>query len=168
MTPEPLPPLNLVLTLLRLAANWNQAELARAAGVRPTMISDYERGHKKLTRARLEELVGYLGFTEQSIDLTLRFVETIRRATRAPGTPDEPDEPDAGDRRRIDAIAAEAGRLASGFVFSVLDAVTIQGSTLDGATSLAQSSSRAVSLRMPRGHTRSTSTRDPSCDSGAS
>ncbi len=127
MTPEPLPSLNLALTLLRMAANWNQAELARAAGVRPTVISDYERGHKKLTRPRLEELVGYLGFTGHSIDLTLRFVESVRRATRAPGTPAEPDEPDVGDRRRIDAIAAEAGRLASVFVFSVLDAVTIQG-----------------------------------------
>ena len=51
---------------------------------------------------------------------------------------------------------------------AALLAAALTGMAVAGATSFAQSSSRAASLRRPRGHTRSTSTRLPSRGSGAS
>lgn len=127
MPPRPVPPSSLALTVLRSALEWDQTKLAKAAGVRPSVISDYERGQKNLTRDRLEELAGCLGLPAESIDEALGFVRSVRRMAGAPGSPDDAA---AADRRRVEALAAEAGSLASGFVFTVLDRLTVQGRAL--------------------------------------
>jgi len=50
--------LNLTLPVIRSSLNWNQAELARAAGLPPNAISDFERGNRAFSAEKLEELAG--------------------------------------------------------------------------------------------------------------
>jgi transcriptional regulator with XRE-family HTH domain len=65
------------LVHLRAARQWAQKELAAAAGARRQQIYAYESGRRLLTRRRLNDLAGLMGFGEQEIDLTLAFVQVV-------------------------------------------------------------------------------------------
>ena len=45
----------------RLKAGMTQAELARKLGIRQNMISDYERGKRRISRSMAKRLAGFLG-----------------------------------------------------------------------------------------------------------
>jgi transcriptional regulator with XRE-family HTH domain len=119
-----LPDLSIVLTFLRSGQGWSQQDLGTAAGVSPNLLNDYERGRKPLHRPRLEYLIAFMGLPPERIDATLATLEENRAAARAPAA--------SGDsfaqaRRRIDEVAALAGRLATDFGRSVLTLLTFEG-----------------------------------------
>ncbi len=120
--------LNRALTALRSALNWNQGELARAAGVQPNMISDFERGHRPLSRDKLKELARVMGLPPESIDWALHFVRPVRQVAQAPGYP-----PGAAevDRARIETLAARSSSLFSEFTRSILSFLTFEGRALE-------------------------------------
>jgi transcriptional regulator with XRE-family HTH domain len=95
--------MNLTLSFLRLTKGWTQARLGEAAGVSPNLLSDYERGRKKLSRQRLERIVAVMGFPADTIERTLGWISEIRFLSAGPGRPADE------ERRKIAAIAAELG-----------------------------------------------------------
>ncbi len=122
-----LPDLSIVLTFLRSGQGWSQQDLGAAAGVSPNLLNDYERGRKALHRPRLEYLIAFMGLPPERIDAMLAILEENRAAARAPAA--------SGDsfaqaRRRIDEVAALAGRLATNFGRSVLTLLTFEGEAL--------------------------------------
>ena len=127
MARKTLPPLNVALTLLRAGQGWDQKELAEAAGTSSAVISDLERDQRPLTRERLEELAGFMGLPAAAVDKALGFVAWLREAGTAPGYPDRPAE---ADRRRIEEIAAETGRLWEGLARTTLSRLTFESRAL--------------------------------------
>jgi transcriptional regulator with XRE-family HTH domain len=119
-----LPDLNVLLVFFRSGQGWSQAELADAAGIPPSLLNDYEKGRKPVTRERLEHLAGVMGIPPERIDESLACLEANRSASRAaayaPGTL-------GVSRRRIDAIAARAGRLIAEATRSLLTLLTAEG-----------------------------------------
>jgi transcriptional regulator with XRE-family HTH domain len=122
-----LPDLNVLLVFFRSGQGWNQAELADAAGIPPSLLNDYEKGRKALTRERLEHLASVMGIPPERIAESLACLEANRAASRAtayaPGSL-------GASRRRIDAIAARAGRLIAEASRSLLTLLTAEGEAL--------------------------------------
>lgn len=75
MEPEEL---GLGLTLLRDVRHWTQAELAVAAGVPASALSNYERGETTPSPRTLERLLRALGFGAAGLDLAVAFVRALR------------------------------------------------------------------------------------------
>lgn len=122
--PKILPPLGLALTILRKAIGWNEGELAEALGVSASLISDYERGQKALTRERLEKIVAPMGYPPNAVDEALAFIDRARAKAAHPVYPSETGGADA-ERQRIDRI-----------VQSLADAATQVGRPLVARLSL--------------------------------
>jgi transcriptional regulator with XRE-family HTH domain len=127
MARESLPDLGIVLCFLREGLGWSQTELGEASGTSPNLINDYEKGRKRLSRGRLEHLIAFLGLRPERIDAVLAELEATRAAARPDGSP-------AGRfeerRRRIEAVAAQVGRLATGFARSVLTLLSLGGESI--------------------------------------
>jgi transcriptional regulator with XRE-family HTH domain len=70
--------IGLVLILLRSVRGWNQDDLAKASGVRNSSISDFERGRKVPGLETLKRLLEALEYPWAAIDLSRRYVETLR------------------------------------------------------------------------------------------
>jgi transcriptional regulator with XRE-family HTH domain len=121
------PDLALVLVFLRRGQGWNQAQLCRATGISPSRLNDYENDRETLTRERLELLAGAMGLPPERIDETLACLAANRAAAAPPGaTPDER----AARRRRIEAVAARAGRLEADHTRALLLLLTAEGEAL--------------------------------------
>lgn len=121
------PDLGWVLNVLRTGQGWSQVELGKAAGVSPNTINDYEHGRKRLSRQKLEFLIGFMGLLPERIDAGLAFRETNRASALASR--------DVGDRmsetrRRIESLVAEGARQAGDFVRSFMTFLTIEGEGL--------------------------------------
>jgi tetratricopeptide (TPR) repeat protein len=101
------PPLSLVLATLRKSRGWTGHDLAAASGTSAKMISLYERGARKLSRGRLETLVGAMGFDGAAIDLFLLSVNWNAEATEA--APRSPVDPTPDDLRWVRQLAARLG-----------------------------------------------------------
>jgi tetratricopeptide (TPR) repeat protein len=127
MARKSLPPLNVALTLLRSGQGWDQKELAQAADTSATVISDLERDQRPLTRDKVEELAGVMGLPAEAVDRALAFVRWLRDAAGAPGHADDPAE---ANRRHIEEIAAETGRLWEDLARSTLSRLTLEARTL--------------------------------------
>jgi transcriptional regulator with XRE-family HTH domain len=82
MEPEEL---GLGLTLMRDIRHWSQAELAKAAGVAASALSNYERGETTPSSRTLERLLRALGFGAAGLEQTVSFIRSLRRGeTRRP------------------------------------------------------------------------------------
>jgi transcriptional regulator with XRE-family HTH domain/tetratricopeptide (TPR) repeat protein len=127
MASKPVPLLSRALTVLRSALGWEQTALAEAVGVRPSVISNYENGHRPLTREKLEEFARVMGLPAEAVDWAVGFVQSLRSVAQAPGYHGPPAE---AERRQVEAIAAETGRLMTGFTRSLLGHVTIHSRAL--------------------------------------
>src|ERR1700681_2024020 len=101
--PKILLALGLALTYLRKAVGWNEGELAAALGISSSLISDYERGRKPLTRERLETIVAVMGSPRDAIDDALAFIDRIRAKAAQPVYPSAPGGSGA-ERQRIDRV----------------------------------------------------------------
>ncbi|HEX7184161.1 MAG TPA: helix-turn-helix transcriptional regulator [Thermoanaerobaculia bacterium] len=138
MARDPLPDLSIVLGFLRSGQGWSQAKLGQTAGISPNLINDYEQGRKRLTRQRLEHLVSFLGVPPERIDATLVCLEGNRAASRSPG----------GPGRRIESVAGRAGKMATGFVRSLLSMLTVEGEAIEAR----QTAERLWQVLKPRTH----------------
>ena len=108
------------ITLLRVVRGWNQGDLAQAAGVAPTAISEYECGRKIPGLATLERLLEAMEFPLSAIDHTRNYIASLMAGTfvLAPPvpTPLVQGPPPAGERAiawEIDQAADQVGRAAA-------------------------------------------------------
>jgi transcriptional regulator with XRE-family HTH domain len=114
--------LSITLRFLRESLDWSQGQLAEAARTTAALIADYEAGRKELHRERLEHLIAAMGHGPERIDETLVLMETVRAGVRL-----SPDDLFDSRRRRIEALAAQAGRLAAAFARAVLNLLSTGG-----------------------------------------
>jgi transcriptional regulator with XRE-family HTH domain len=106
------PPLSLTLTILRTARGWSQGELAQAAGTSSAMLSDYETGRKRLSRARLERFAEILSRGPGDVDDTLSYLHWIQ-APESSRLPVGLSREDFRDIERAAATVAQAARDAA-------------------------------------------------------
>ena len=70
--------LAVTLAILRIIRRWSQSELAEAAGITNSAISDYERGKVDPQTQTLQKLVRALGLPLAALDQTQTFIQVIR------------------------------------------------------------------------------------------
>jgi transcriptional regulator with XRE-family HTH domain len=108
------------LALLRLVRRWSQSELAAAAGVTNSAISDYERGKVDPQTRTLLRLLEAMGYPLSALEQTREFV-LLLRAQLGPGAPapgergTSPADP-VDHRREVALLAAEGARFMSQFL----------------------------------------------------
>jgi transcriptional regulator with XRE-family HTH domain len=66
------------LSILRIIRRWSQSELAEAAGVTNSAISDYERGKVDPQTQTLQKLIRALGLPLSALDQAQAFIQMIR------------------------------------------------------------------------------------------
>lgn len=117
--------LAVTLSILRIVRRWSQSELAEAAGVTNSAISDYERGKVDPQSQTLQKLIRALGLPLSALDQTQAFIQMIRAQMtesvdlQAEGEPQgfssasalSPAEREM--RAEIAQLASEGGRFAS-------------------------------------------------------
>jgi transcriptional regulator with XRE-family HTH domain len=125
--------LALSLAILRIIREYSQSELAEAAGVTNSAISDYERAKVDPQTQTLQKLIRALNLPLSALDDTQAFVLRIRAQMHAKTEALAGEADDAfsaasavspakrAQRLEIAIIASEAGRFASRFVHFVLD-----------------------------------------------
>ena len=135
--------LAVTLSILRIIRRWSQSELAEAAGVTNSAISDYERGKVDPQSQTLLKLTKALGLPLSALDQTQAFILAIRAQrslsegeenpghfSRAPAmTPEEREL-----RGQIAQIASEGGRFFSRWVglgLQLLAGVTAKAPTCE-------------------------------------
>jgi transcriptional regulator with XRE-family HTH domain len=122
--------LAVTLSILRIVRRWSQSELAEAAGVTNSAISDYERGKVDPQTQTLQKLIRALGLPLSALDQTQAFIQTIQAQMSTPaeaedsphfsGAPEiSPEEREL--RAEIAQIASEGGRFASRLTRTVLE-----------------------------------------------
>jgi transcriptional regulator with XRE-family HTH domain len=119
--------LAVTLSILRIVRRWSQSELAEAAGVTNSAISDYERGKVDPQTQTLQKLLRALGLPLSALDQTQAFIQMIQAQMSAPGdsahfsgVPEiSPEEREL--RAEIAQIASEGGRFASRLTRTVLE-----------------------------------------------
>jgi transcriptional regulator with XRE-family HTH domain len=122
--------LAVTLSILRIVRRWSQSELAEAAGVTNSAISDYERGKVDPQTQTLQKLIRALGLPLSALDQTQAFIQMLRAQMSAPaeaedsphfsGAPEiSPEEREL--RAEIAQIASEGGRFASRLTRMVLE-----------------------------------------------
>lgn len=110
------------VAVMRTVRDWNQRELAEAAGVQPSTVSDWERGKKVPTLRTLERLAGVMGFPPVMVQRALAFIREGRQALG----PVQP-----GDLSlRIEELAAEFGKETAEFVRAGLTRLTAEAAAL--------------------------------------
>src|SRR6185295_11870338 len=127
MASKPVPLLSRALTVLRSGLGWDQKQLARAVGKPSSVISDFERGKRTVTREKLEGFARVMGAPAEAVDGAVSFVRVLDALLQAPGYPDALAE---AQRRQVEAIAAETGRLTADFARSLLSRITVHGRAL--------------------------------------
>jgi transcriptional regulator with XRE-family HTH domain len=115
----------IILAFLREGLGWGQSQLERAAGLAAHTVGNYENGHKQLTRERLEHLLSFLGLGPERIDGLLAELEAARAGGRS-----GPLDPFSSRRRKIEAIAAQFGRMAAGFARAALNLLMLGSETV--------------------------------------
>ena len=133
--------LAVTLSILRTIRRWSQSELAEAAGVTNSAISDYERGKVDPQTQTLQKLVRALGLPLSALDQTQAFLQMIRaqmdlgetRISAAEGASPpfsnaaalSPKEREL--RAEIAQIASEGGRFASRLTRMMLELMAGRG-----------------------------------------
>ncbi|HEV7672024.1 MAG TPA: helix-turn-helix transcriptional regulator [Thermoanaerobaculia bacterium] len=106
------PPLGIALYYLRTNAKVSREEFGRPLGLSSKTISEFESGHRTLTRARAEQLIEPHGFGPQALDEVLSDIAARRGILSPEGTIPLPPE----ELRRL----AREQREISGFLASEL------------------------------------------------
>jgi transcriptional regulator with XRE-family HTH domain len=99
------------LKMARAAADWKQGDLAAAARINASTLSDYERGDKEPSLATLYRLTDCMGLTRDWVDELLALLEK--------NEPREGEPPSAVEQR-IEEYAHAARPLAEGYLRKVL------------------------------------------------
>jgi transcriptional regulator with XRE-family HTH domain len=127
--------LSLTLAILRLSRGWSQDQVARAAGLTNSAISEYERGKKVPELRSLRKIVAALGYRLSAIERTEDFLADLRAegllearegaegelalAPIAAGEVAEGEPPPL--RQRARRVAAQVGQAATGFVLLLFE-----------------------------------------------
>ncbi|HEX7184281.1 MAG TPA: tetratricopeptide repeat protein [Thermoanaerobaculia bacterium] len=111
------PPMSLALTLLRLVHGWSAKDLAVAAGISSSTLSQYETGDLILTRERLTELAAVLKAPPEKVELALFCADLIHPL---PPPAFSPVDPTREQRRVVDRATALAVREVAELVRSAL------------------------------------------------
>jgi transcriptional regulator with XRE-family HTH domain len=120
------------LAILRITREWSQSDLAEAAGITNSAISDYERGKVDPQTQTLQKILRALGLPLSALDDTQAFIVRLRAQMsleKLAGVSAETDlsaSPTVSPARRalrlqIAEIASEAGRFSSRLVQFVLE-----------------------------------------------
>ena len=108
-----LPPLSLVLYVLRKAHGWTQEALGKAAGIHGRVICEYEAGRQRpLRRDTFDRLVGLMGCEAGEVDLTMLYAAGLLAGLGVERV--TPVDPPLGEERRIGRIAAYVGLVEAG------------------------------------------------------
>lgn len=75
--------LRLTVVLLRSLRGWTQGDLADAAGISPSVISDYERGKRRPPRGVVDRLAETVGLSRPDLDRFLPALCALRRSMDA-------------------------------------------------------------------------------------
>jgi transcriptional regulator with XRE-family HTH domain len=95
-----------MLRFERINRGWSETDLAVAAGFSsPSLVSEYEKGSKELSRERLEELLALMGVPAEAIDAYL-FARQVASPQESLGSPVDPS---PAEQRSIHRAAAQAG-----------------------------------------------------------
>jgi tetratricopeptide (TPR) repeat protein len=105
----PPPPLSFAFSILRQAAGVKQKDAAQAAGFEPSFLSKLESGTEPMTPERGGDLLAAIAEERERLDVGLYCAALLLAAQSMPGWPVELS---ASVRRRIEAAAARAGRVA--------------------------------------------------------
>src|SRR5947209_5137277 len=65
------------ISILRISRGWSQDQLARAAGITSSALSEYERGKKIPELKSLRKLVSALGYSLSVLELTEDFLHEL-------------------------------------------------------------------------------------------
>src|SRR5437763_15666056 len=104
--PPPPPPFGATLRFERINRGWSETDLALAAGFSsPSLVSEYEKGSKEISRERLEELLALLGVPAEAIDAYL-FARQVASPQERLGSPVDPS---PAEQRSIHRAASQAG-----------------------------------------------------------
>src|SRR5579864_2233533 len=79
--------LAVTLSILRIIRRWSQSELAEAAGVTNSAISDYERGRVDPQTKTLQKIIRALGLPLSALDQTQAFILSVRSQMAADEEP---------------------------------------------------------------------------------
>jgi transcriptional regulator with XRE-family HTH domain len=79
----PLPPLAIALLYFRSCAGWSRDQLAQAVGTTRKRITEWEAGHRTLSRKKTEAFLAVLGYSPADLDQALG--EIARRRAQAQG-----------------------------------------------------------------------------------
>lgn len=96
-----------ILKVLRVIRGWKQCELGRAAVVKKSSISDYERGKVVPELATVNRLLRALDFPPSAIEETRQFIAWLMSRPCASARSDR--------AARVEAVLAEASRMATSF-----------------------------------------------------
>jgi transcriptional regulator with XRE-family HTH domain/ribosomal protein L20 len=101
-----IPAFGATLRFLRVFKGESAADLAQAAQVSPSLISEYENGTKTLYRDRLEALLDLVDVPPEAIDGALFTLELAGPGEEGPASPGDPS---PEERRSISRTAARIG-----------------------------------------------------------
>ncbi|HKV11855.1 MAG TPA: helix-turn-helix transcriptional regulator [Thermoanaerobaculia bacterium] len=76
------PESQLAMVLFRYSRDWDQQELARAAGIAPSQVSVYDRGERPVPRKTLERMADAAGVPRVLLDPVLRVLRAFRIAAQ--------------------------------------------------------------------------------------
>lgn len=127
--------LSLTLAILRLSRGWSQDQVARAAGLTNSAISEYERGRKVPELKNVRKIVAALGYRLSAIERTEDFLADLRAEGLVEAREDaegelalapvptaelaEAEPPPL--RQRARRVAAQVGQAATGFVLLLFE-----------------------------------------------
>ncbi|HEX6904260.1 MAG TPA: helix-turn-helix transcriptional regulator [Thermoanaerobaculia bacterium] len=102
------PALSLTLTLLRSARGWTQKDLAKATGIPSSVLSDYEKGRRALSRPKLDKLAAALGMEPEATEVSIFCAGFIRpeEGMETSGSPADLNAAESRLARRAAALAA--------------------------------------------------------------
>ncbi len=87
MRPEDREHLGAALAVLRSILGWDQAEVARAGGIPPSSVSDYERGKVIPSPRTLAKVLSGMGLPPGALETALGCVRTVRALAKGAPPP---------------------------------------------------------------------------------
>jgi transcriptional regulator with XRE-family HTH domain len=108
--------LGVILAILRTIRGWRQIDLARAAVIDKSSISDYEQGKVSPELKSLWKMVTAMGFSMSAVEEARQLIASLRSRSLEPDAAAE-------DRlsARLEAISIEAAQAARAFTRNLLD-----------------------------------------------
>ena len=134
------------LSVLRTACDFTQQELARAARVHPSSLSEYEGGLKVPKLPTLLRLIEAMGVTLSALDLTRSYLESLEAARRSATAAQATRSPRGnGSPVEVEALVAEfrrdSERLLATFCSRMAQAVEDPGGTVESPLQVGSPSS---------------------------